>query len=203
MAAHPNQWLRAENGFSPGIHRVCADLATLPRQCYDPNHQPPLVLHIVQNCLNINSQCGQLLHRENCGDLFRFQSELRAGVQFPAPGSPENALSNWTPLYLVRALPDLLRQCQAQGFVPGNQRPSTSRPCTDVSDATWPPLVALKSALNAMAPHYDMTKSGEGLRLIQDAYINLGFNWARRRFRCAYGYGATQSPKILPLEPVA
>ena len=79
MAAHPNQWLCADNGFSPGIHRVCADLQTLPRTCYDPNHQTPQMQGIVQNCLDRRTSCGRLLQQENCKDIFLLQSELRGG----------------------------------------------------------------------------------------------------------------------------
>jgi hypothetical protein len=127
MAAHPNQWLCADNGFSPGIHRVCADLQTLPRTCYDPNHQTPQMQGIVQNCLDRRTSCGRLLQQENCKDIFLLQSELRAGVTFPAPGAPEAAMTHWTPLYLARGLPDLVRQCQAQGFQPTSQVATTIR----------------------------------------------------------------------------
>ncbi len=126
MAAHPNQWLCAANGISPGIHRVCADLKELPKQCYDPNHPSRLVLHIVQNCLNGNSQCGHLLQQENCADIYRFQAELQAGVPFPAPGYPETALQNWTPLYLARLLPTLIGECRTRGFLPPTQRTPNS-----------------------------------------------------------------------------
>ncbi len=116
VAAHPNQWLCAENGISPGVHRVCADLVDVPKSCYDPNHQQPATLRIVQNCLDVRTSCGQLLQRENCADLYRLQSELASGVQFPAPGAPAQALTNWTPLYLAKALPNEIRACGRLGL---------------------------------------------------------------------------------------
>jgi hypothetical protein len=47
------------------------------------------------------------------------------------------------------------------------------RGVNDVLDIVGPGLHAVDVLLNALAPHYDMTKSGEGVRIAGDSYINL------------------------------
>ncbi len=55
---------------------------------------------------------------------------------------------------------------------------ASTNACSSDPTSQW--LITLSNALEAQNPHYDMTKSGEGLRLIRDAYINLGFGWLAR-----------------------
>lgn len=47
--------------------------------------------------------------------------------------------------------------------------------CSVVPDSAWPPLAALERFLDGIAPHYNMTRPGEGLRVMQDSLIALGF----------------------------
>lgn len=41
------------------------------------------------------------------------------------------------------------------------------------SGEVWPPFQAISDALNKLAPHYDMTRPNEGLRVIRDIVINI------------------------------
>jgi hypothetical protein len=48
---------------------------------------------------------------------------------------------------------------------------------TSVSAAPESPLIALSKALDGLAPHYDMTRPHEGLRVIRDILVDMGLEY--------------------------
>jgi hypothetical protein len=103
--------------------------------------------------------------------LLRMPGDMPVGV--PGQSGEINPLIQFGLMVrYCRSLPPSLNK-----LVPATGAKPSPGPCTDLPDSAWPPLAALNEFLNKAASHYDLTKSGEGLRLIEDAYINLGFGW--------------------------
>jgi len=65
----------------------------------------------------------------------------------------------------------------SSGVVQNEYRPG---PIPSTGTGVMPPLAALQKTLDSMAPHYDMTKPGEGLRVIKDILTGMGLGYVAR-----------------------
>jgi hypothetical protein len=141
----------AADGVSPGVHRMCSDLAAVEQtrpMCLDwRDGVPKIPASIIREtflCENgvdptthaVDTRCQRLVHQEVCADLIRLQSEIDQSPGLLAVlQDPRNRQVNspyWPQTTYVVSLQSRIQACKSAGYgQPAAQRFGTKKACAD------------------------------------------------------------------------
>ena len=175
----------AADGVSPGVHRMCADIApeVAAGKCMDPGSIPKIpanIQRLVFKCRTgvdpvtkqADRSCLNLVRQQQCADLQRLQTEITATPVLPATlSNPQNRQINspyWPRSVYVMGLSARLQACPESAKTP--PPPAPEPPCSDAAPA------AMQSRLASIAQQMDAIKNeagNSGMEAIEQFYRGM------------------------------